>query len=177
MLPRIIKLALILVLLLTISCSSEDGPESTTESIITPLVGVGKITFQDDGNKVMDELGMYAHLSSTGSFNNTAFAMWYDNGQGFLLDYIDTDGLSLQEIADMSSELIDLEQKIIAMVVMSSFQGKTSEGIGIGSSRAEVIATYGEPTKVGSLTEDYEDLGLNFWYNTSDHVRRIDIMP
>ena len=173
---KLLFLLSVIALMGSTACNSDDSmDEIASEAIITPQVGLGDITFQDDGNKVMEVYGMYNHLSANRNLSDAAFAMWYDIGLGFQLDYIDTQGLSLQEVADMSSDLIDLNQKIITIVVMSPFKAETKEGLGIGSSKEEIVATYGEPDKVFSSTEDYESLGLKFTYNAEDKVRRIDL--
>lgn len=51
--------------------------------------------------------------------------------------------------------------------VTKSFAGRTKEGIGIGSSRADVINAYGEPTSTESLRSGtevlkYKPLGVDF---------------
>lgn len=166
---------LFFVALLIPSCSKDGDSEVASEPLITPNAGVGNVTFQDDGNKVMEEYGMYSHLTSVGGGGQTAFVMWYDNGLGFQLDHVETKGLSLQEVVDMSSDLIDLNQQVIQIVIMTPFMAKTKEDVGMGSSRDEVIAVYGEPDKDIASAEDYESLKMRFYYGTSNNVRRIDL--
>ncbi len=173
---KLLFLLSIIALLGSSSCDSDDDmPEITSDPIITPQLGLGDITFEDDGNKVIQEYGMYSRLTAIRLLSDAAFVMWYDNGLGFQLDYVDTEGFSLQEVVDMSSDLIDLDQKIITMVIMPPFKAETKEGLGIGSSKEEIVAAYGEPDKVFSTTEDYESLGVKFTYSTEDKVRRIDL--
>ena len=57
----------------------------------------------------------------------------------------------------------------VAKPFTKSFAGHTKEGIGIGSSRADVISAYGEPTVTepmrgnsGAETLKYKPLGLDF---------------
>ena len=167
---------LIIFSCLLCACSSDD-PDSgdIREVLITPNVGLSTITFNDDGNKVMSEYGMYERLTSVGGGGQTAFVMWFENGLGFQLDHIDTPGLSLQEIVDMSDDLIDLNQKVIQIIIMSPFEAMTTEGISLGSSRAEVHSFFGDPDSQTSSTETFDDINMNFWYNSSDIVRRIDL--
>jgi hypothetical protein len=63
------------------------------------------------------------------------------------------------------------------VTIVNPFAGRTKEGIGIGSSRADVIQAYGEPTIAKPGTPNYEflrysKLGLVFQLNDG----KVDIM-
>lgn len=145
------------------------------DQLITPNVGVGSITFEDNGNKVIDKFGAYERITSVGTLGLTAFVMWFENGLAFQLDSVDTKGISLQEIVDRSDELINLNNNIITMVIMSPYEASTPDGIGMGSSRADVVAAYGEPDRTFGSGEIYDGINMAFSYNSNDIVNRIDL--
>ena len=167
---------LLCIVFLFSSCSKDDGsPDEVKDVIITPNVGIGNISFQDNGHKVIDVYGPYERLTSVGGGGQTAFVMWFENGLGIQLDSVDTRGLSLQEVVNMSSELIDLDQPIITMVIMSPFDAATKEGVGLGSNRSEVISAFGEPDNNFGSAELYDDINMGFTYNSENILRRIDL--
>ena len=168
------------IILLTIfsflSCSTNPVEDVINETLM-PTVGVGDITFQDSGNKVVETYGTYDEITAIVSPDGAQFVIWYeDEGLGFQMEHVDVGSRSLQEIVDESELLIDLNKSLTTMVFMSKFKGTTMEGIGIGTSRDQVIEAYGEPDDIGSLAEDYDDLKMSVWYNsTNESVRRIDL--
>ncbi|MEM1327631.1 MAG: hypothetical protein AAGI23_16840 [Bacteroidota bacterium] len=170
---KLIQLSLLLMVLCFTSCEKEN---LNKDVLITPGVGLGEITFSSTGSDVISKYGTYERLTVVRSLSNTSFVMWYDNGLGFQLEHFEIEDLSLREISDQKEELIDVSQKVIQIVVMPPFEAVTTEGIRLGSPKADVIAAYGESsTTFGG--ELYEDLGLNIWYNSSDEVNRIDVTP
>ncbi len=169
-----INILLIFIALLAYSCSSEDSLDEQ-DMTITPNVGVANITFEDDGNKVIEEYGTYERLTSVGTLGLTAFVMWYENGLAFQLDSVETRGITLQEIVDRSDELINLDNNVITMVIMSPYEASTAEGVGMGSSRSEVVEVYGEPDRTFGSADLYDNINMGFSYNSSDIVTRIDL--
>ena len=161
-----------------ISCGSDEEPTvDPVNTTITPNVGVGDITFESNGNDVIAQDGAYSSINAQSMPGGVNFTIWYDGtGMGYQLDSIDVGNLSLQEIVDMADDLVDLEQHIVQMVIMSPFPGATSDGIQLGSTKSDVVAVYGTADKVTSLYEEYDALNASFWYTSVDStVRRIDL--
>jgi len=64
---------------------------------------------------------------------------------------------------------------IIRFGVFDNFDGKTAEGIGLGSTEAEVIAANGEPDEVDMWANVYY-IGLLISYDEQDKVQNITIL-
>jgi hypothetical protein len=75
----------------------------------------------------------------------------------------------------MSNELIDLDHKVITMVIMSPSEASTMEGISLGSSRNDVITAFGDSDRTFGSAELYDGVNMAFSYNSSDIVTRIDL--
>lgn len=159
-----------------VACSDDDGgdmPNPTINNTIIPGTGIGDLTFNSTGNDVLAIYGDVEELTVV----NDQFVLWYDNNTlGFQVEEIDLGGLSLQEVVDMRFELVDYSQTLIAMAIFPPYDGKTAEGIGIGSTRDAVVAAYGEPDEISSFAENYDSLRMRVGYNTSNEVDRIDLL-
>jgi len=169
------KNILFILLIGLTACTGENTNDGDQIVSITPNVGVGDLTFQNNGSDATAIYGAYDMINAFKSPDGTNFAIWYDNGLAFQLDKIDLGNISLREVADNADNLVDLDQKIVQIVIMSPFRGETKEGIKLGSSKAEVIAAFGEPDNVGSLSDTYNNLNMDIWYSNTETIRRIDM--
>ena len=144
------------IVILTASCSDSaesgsSGPvDSNTPISIEPDVGVGKVRAGMSMDEVIAQLGKPdgkpgdRHLE----YRRLGFAVGFGRDGGVNLVMCGT-----------SSGVNDSLAK--------AFTGRTKEGLGLGSSRAEVVKAYGEPSGVekdpaGRESLKYGPLGLTF---------------
>jgi hypothetical protein len=144
------------IVILTTSCSdrakpgSSDQVNSSTPILIEPGVGVGKVRAGMSMDEVIAQLGKPdgkpgdRHLE----YRRLGFAVGFgrDGGVNFVM-------------CGTSSGVNDSLAK--------AFTGRTKEGLGMGSSRADVVQAYGEPSEVekgpaGWESLKYRPLGLTF---------------
>ncbi len=169
------KLLVFLITAFLISCSSDD-PDTDDTITILPNIGLSNISFQDDGAKVIDIYGAYERVTVARAASDADFVLWYDSkGLGFRLQPVNTSGYSLQETIDNADQLIDLDQNIKQIILMSPFAGQTNQGIGIGSTRDEIEAAYGLHDSTFGSGELHENVNIYFSYNSMDIVTRMDI--
>lgn len=126
---------------------------STQEGEIVPLVGVGPIKFGMSKDQIIAALGEPDVIEGGG------IAMFYPKAKGLSFRLDPTKGV--QEI-NCWSELHPMPFPD----GMTTYPGKTKEGIGMNASREEIIAAYGEPDNTASRgpTEflDYGKLKAQF---------------
>lgn len=128
--------------LLAGGCSkrSAHGAWSTSESIvIEPGVAIGSVHSGMTIQQVIAELGQ-PDLTKDSDLEYTNFGLYVIPGKGDVVQIVS---------------------------VGPPFAGRTKEGIGMGSSRADVIQAYGEPTAAKPIKPDfevlrYEPIGLRF---------------
>ena len=145
--PAIIALALVI----WSGCSekpSANSPASAT-IVITPNLSVGNVRAGMSTNQVIAELGE--------PNRRTANALEY-TGLGFAV---------LPNREGMVSMVMCGDVTGVDGPLAKAFKGRTTEGIGIKSTREEVIQAYGQPTetkRVGPGLESlmYEEPGLTF---------------
>jgi hypothetical protein len=143
------------VLLAGAGCSerTKHGPSSqsatATPMVIEPGVGVGKVRAGMTIQHVVAELGEP------------------DNKMGKVLNYVRSGFSVIPTKAGTVGAVVCGDPEGIHGELVKAFQGRTKEGIGMNSTRAEVIQAYGAPTKVGSSQPGHETLiytpqGLRF---------------
>jgi hypothetical protein len=135
------------------SDSSKRSPNSHSASEATisiePGVGVGKVRAGMSVQQVVAELGEP------------------DNKTGHVLNYVRS-GFSVIPNRDGAVRVVMCGDTLgTGTGLVKAFKGRTKEGIGMNSSRAEVIQAYGEPTEIdhsdpGHETLKYRPLGLAF---------------
>lgn len=90
-----------------------------------------------------------------------------DNKTGQVLNYVRS-GFSVIPNRDGAVRVVMCGDTLgTGTVLVKSFKGRTKEGIGMNSSRAEVIHAYGEPTEIdhsypGHEAMKYRPMGLTF---------------
>lgn len=151
---------------LVIGCGSEtENPDENTEEqeIIIPGVGTDKISLGETGQAAVDIYGTIedSYTSVNGTFYHYLF--YLSDGLSFYLDPND-------------SETLDLTMGIDRIELRSPYQGKTAEGIGINSTKTEVIAAYGEPSRSSEFFGDeYEEQQMTFVYDEDETVLNIEL--
>ena len=144
-----------------VSCGSDENEEENPQEsleLITPKEGITQIKFGDTAQKVFDTYGVVPD-----SFGGTGgvFQHFLIYGNEGLIFYLEDSGF----------EELNLNLEVIRIVCNANFKAETPEGIKVGSTRNEVISTYGEPDKISTFFgEDYDTLGLNFEYNDANEL-------
>jgi len=133
---EILLLALGMLCLVTlISCNDEaDEEASVDELIIEPLVGIGPVKFGMPKEEVIKHFGPPDRVSADG----TKLQYVSSRGLSFTVD----SELGLQEIGCWSEGMLPSR--------VTTFAGKTKEGIGIGASEEEIVAAYGQPDRTST---------------------------
>ena len=116
------------------------------------------VLFEDTVGRVVD-------------FNGPAEADVPDPGQ-FLqyLEYV-TDDHIVVLVEDLNQdEVSQLSEPVVGVILTTGYTGKTSKGIGLGSTYDQMVAAYGQPDSVGfdgtpppTAIYFYKSLGLNFY--------------
>lgn len=133
------------------------GCSKRSESVaIMPEVSIGAIHSGMTIQQVIAELGQPDQTNSSG-FNFAHLGLQVNPGSG------DT---------------------VLKVIVGPQFAGRTKDGIGIGSSRADVIQVYGEPTvaRLGATTNyeylRYSKRGLSFMLHDGKvHIMSVTFQP
>jgi hypothetical protein len=171
---RIIFIPLLMIgalLMLTIDCKKEPTFESRTEGIF-PGVGAAMVKIGDS----------YAQIRSIHGEPEVSDGYHFDNdGDKYRMYWINytSKGIEvyMKDVAYPSGlKDGDLSE---AVVVRSPYNGKTDNGIGIGSSTAQLIQAFGEPEKISYIayyTYYYSNLGIYFGVqDNSDVIFSIDV--
>jgi len=112
-------------------------PEAATDQmLVVPLVGVGPVRFGMSKEQVMEVLGQPERIEGGG------VALYYLTTRGvhFLID--PTRGVRSIECSSAEHPM--------PFPGMVTFAGKTEKGIGMGASREQIVAAYGEPDTTDS---------------------------
>lgn len=149
------------------SCGGDDDATPDPTSIIIPGQGLTEVKLGDTGQAVFDAFGETpdSYFGAGGTY--THFLLYLSLGLNFNLEQND-------------SETLDLTKKVTKIIIEDPFEGKTEEGIGLGSTMAEVKTAYGDPDSEGTSfgkTEHTYDIGLILVYDetNSDTVVKITI--
>jgi len=108
--------------------------------VIEPLVGIGPVRFGASRDEVVRYFGPPARASETG------------------LNYIAAKGLAFT--VDPQHGLRQIKcwsDRLPAQFAVTTFSGRTKEGIGMGASRERIVAAYGQPERTDS-SGDFENL-------------------
>ncbi len=156
---EILLLSLLMVSLLAlVSCAKKvDEDESRDELIIEPLVGIGPVQFGMSKDEVIEHFG---RPDKTYSGEKTKLSYVASRGLGFTVD----SELGLQMIQCWSDNW-----PTELPFAVTTFTGRTKEGIGIGATRKQIVAAYGQPDRTGTDSYkgviqglDYDNLRIKF---------------
>lgn len=131
----------VVAILLGAGCSKPKPYKPSPRDVVAPNASVGKVRKGMTRQEVEDTIGQPGRKNSTTSFYKGIWVSFDTNGVLFNIKCI------------------------------KGFEGHTKEGIGIGSTRDEVVGAYGKPDEAKPNDEGDEDL----WYSaisTSFWVQR-----
>lgn len=128
-------------------------PEAGDDQMqIEPFTGVGPVKFKMSKEEVMEVLGQPERMEGGG------VALYYLTSQGISLLVDPTRGV--RSIDCWSAEYPNPFPGLV------TFPGKTEKGIGMGATREQIVAAYGEPgggpPTAGLETLRYNQLGMSF---------------
>ena len=128
--------------------AAEESLAAEEDLAIEPLVGVGPIKFGMSSGEVIKLLGE----------PNGVMTEPEDTSEVVGLDYIPAKGICLI-IRDDSVVIIDCysSNNPTPFESITSFSGTTEEGIGMGSTRDEVYAAFGEPEETYLVSTDTQE--------------------
>jgi hypothetical protein len=120
---------------LIISCSEKvDEEASVGELIIEPLVGIGPVKFGMSKEEVIKHFGPPDKVLADGT----------------KLNYVSSKGLSFTVDSELGLQEIGCWSEGMLPSGVTTFAGKTKEGIGIGASKEEIVAAYGQPDRTST---------------------------
>lgn len=140
---NILFLGLLMVsLVIGISCEKKAGVEEPNdveepheELVVEPLVGIGPVQFGMTKDQVIDHFGQPDKI-----FEGQVTKLHYVPSQG--LNFAVDAQLGLQEIGCWSEGMLPSR--------VTTFAGKTKEGIRIGATEEDIVNAYGEPDRTSA---------------------------
>ena len=136
---EIFLLSLLMVSLLAlVSCAKKvDEDESRDEIIIEPLVGIGPVQFGMSKSEIIEHFGQPDKVMA----------------EGTKLNYISSKGLGFTVDSELGLQMIQCwsdNWPTKLPFAVTTFTGRTKEGIGIGATQEEIVAAYGQPDRTGT---------------------------
>ncbi|MFB0524513.1 MAG: hypothetical protein ACETVZ_03165 [Phycisphaerae bacterium] len=137
-----------LCLLALAGCGRKEGKDEPRDTlIIEPLAGIGSVKFGMSKDEVIEHFG------------------WPDRtypGDKTKLSYVASRGLTFAVDAELGLEEIGCWSEGMLPSRVTTFAGRTKEGIGIGATREEIVAAYGQPDRT---TSDAKEVTQNLHYD------------
>jgi hypothetical protein len=151
---EILLLSLIMVSLsVLVGCGKKvDEEETTEELIIEPLVGFESVQFGMSKDEIIEHFGQPDKLTT--------------RTEGTKLNYVASKGLGFEVDSELGLAKIQCWSKSWPEKLpfrVANFIGKTKEGIGIGSTREQIISAYGQPDRTG--TDDNKGIIETLFYD------------
>jgi len=155
---EILLLSLLMVSLLAlVSCAKKvDEDESRDEIIIEPLVGIGPVQFGMSKDQIIEHFGQPDKVMA----------------EGTKLNYVSSKGLGFTVDSELGLKMIQRwsdNWPTELPFAVTTFTGRTKEGIGIGATQEEIVAVYGQPDRTGTDSNkgviqnlDYYNLRIKF---------------
>ena len=144
---EILLLSLMMVSLSAlVGCGKKvDEDEAAKELIIEPLVGFESVRFGMSKDEIIEHFGQPDKLTT--------------RTEGTKLNYVASKGLGFEVDSELGLAKIQCWSKSWPEKLpfrVANFIGKTNEGIGIGSTREQIISAYGQPDRT-----DRKEIGAN----------------
>jgi len=151
-------LFLLLISGLFFNACKKDDPDPVTPVTPSIIVGVGtsELKIGDPAQKAIDLYGQTSDSYGVSGGQYQHFMTYFTRG---VIVYLES----------TYSATFDPQTKIKYLTLSAPFEGKTDKNIGIGSTKTEVLAAYGQPassspffgdTYANGLTIAYDDNGV-----------------
>lgn len=118
-----------------VGCGSKKTEEPPDKLIIEPLVGIGPVRFGMPREEVVEHFGKPDRI-----FPGELTKLNYVPSRGLVFT-VDAE-LGLQEIACWSEGMLPSR--------VTTFAGKTNEGVGIGATQEQIVEIYGQPDRTSA---------------------------
>lgn len=157
------------LLYLSICFSSCTDDASTDPDVVSFMVipgeGINNLKIGDLGSQVEIELGNgYEPIVNVGGSGNATYNYFSDSkGIDIIFGQHGSGDLDIDTLPIKSFHLFD------------DFDGMTGKGIKLGSTKAEVIAAYGEPDEMDMWANVYY-IGMLISYDNEDKVQDITLL-
>ncbi len=112
--------------------TEEELPDELT---IEPLVGIGPVRFGMSKDEVMEHFGQPDRIFE---------------GKVTKLNYVPSRGLSFVVDTELGMNEIGCWSDGMLPSRITTFSGRTKEGIGIGATQEEIVAAYGQPDRTST---------------------------
>ncbi len=156
-------LGLILLLTLSFACQKGETPIPIPETMIVPGEGVENVKIGDSGQSIVDKYGEVADSWFGGGTSYIHFLIYFDKGLTFFFEPVGHE--------DFKPAVAVLDY----IAISDPFAGKTLGEIGIGSSKEEVKAQFGDPDdKI--FGDDHYDIGIRFGYDEEGLVEEMTVV-
>lgn len=134
---EILLLSLLMVPLVVLTgCGKKTTEEEPpVELTIEPLVGIGPVKFGMSKDEVIEHFGQPDRIFE---------------GKVTKLNYVPSRGLSFVVDAELGMNEIGCWSDGMLPSRITTFSGRTKEGIGIGAAREEIVAAYGQPDRIST---------------------------
>jgi hypothetical protein len=138
---EILLLSLLMVpLVVLIGCGKKAAEEEPPDKLtIEPLVGIGPVRFGMSKDEVIEHFGQPDRIFE---------------GKVTKLNYVSSRGLSFAVDIEFGMYEIGCWSDGMLPNRITTFTGRTKEGIGIGATQEEIVAAYGEPDRTSTKSTD-----------------------
>ena len=141
---EILLLSLLMVSLLAlVSCAKKaDKDELSDKLIIEALVGIGPVRFGSSKDEIIEHFGRPDKVMA----------------EGTELNYVSSRGLGFTVDAELGMQKINCWSDNWPTELpfdVTTFTGRTKEGIGMGATREQIVAAYGQPDRTGTDAKGY----------------------
>lgn len=146
-----------------VGCKKEEDPTpEPTVNVIIPGVGTTELKIGDAAQKAIDLYGPALPASASGG--------------GIYYHYIvyTSKGVTIY-IEPTPEATFNAQMKIESLKLGTNFTAKTDKGIGIGSTKADVITAYGNPVSSSPASGDEYAIGIIFFYGADSKVASMTI--
>jgi len=160
-----LAISLLLATLAFVGCKKDEEPTpdpGPTVKVIIPGVGTTELKIGDEAQKAVDLYGVPFPLNSSGGGLYYHYLTYASKG---VIIYIEP----------TSEAIFNAQMKIKSLKFSGVFAMKTEKGIGVGSTKAEVIAAYGNPDSSNPGTGDKYAIGIIFFYDNNSKAVSISV--
>ncbi|MFN0176444.1 MAG: hypothetical protein ACKVU0_17525 [Saprospiraceae bacterium] len=160
-----LSISLLLATLAITGCKKDEGttpePPLATHAIL-PGEGIKEVRIGDAMQVAIDFFGTPFLSNSSANGIYTHFIVYTSKGAAVYSE-------------PTPNATFDPQMKIGRIRLSSPFDGKTQKNIGIGSTKTEVKAAYGDPTSSHPTFGDDYSIGITFIYDNAEKVKNIDL--
>lgn len=160
-----LSISLLLATLAFVGCKKDEAttpdPPLATHAIL-PGEGIKEVRIGDAMQVAIDFFGTPFPTNSSANGIYTHFIVYTSKGATVYSE-------------PTTNATFDPQMKIGRIRLSAPFDGKTLKNIGIGNTKTEVKAAYGDPTSSHPTFGDGYSIGITFIYDNAEKVKNIDV--